>query len=207
MSLPHSTLSVQIPPGLEPDMREMSLLDGQEITLHRDQAGPGRVSTRLSYKSGILSNDGIPYSRSIWLSDGGAFPALNRNERSPARNARYLKSVKLRLIAQSEESRQSSNCSQSDINGDGNISLTYKGHGYENYRVLGSIHAEIVSATKLQRDSESALTKFEGAAWKDIRLQLGQTIYVKDNDYVNWKRQKDEEYRKMQEMVDTLVDD
>jgi len=113
------------------------------------------------------------------------------------------------MIAPSEGSLQSSNFSQSDKNGDRTISLTYKGHGYDDYRVLGSIHAEIVSATKLQRGLESALTQFEGAAWKDIRLDLGVTYYVKQNDYVNWKRQKDEEYRedrKMQEMVDTLVD-
>ena len=200
------TLELRLP---EPDMREMSLLVGREITLHRNQTGPGVVSTSLSSKRDMSHND-IPLSATIWLSDGDTFLAFRKNEHLPAKKARYLRSATLRLgsIATSEGSRQSRNCSESDIDRSGIISLTHDGQGYKGYRVLGSIDADIVSATKFQRGLELAVTGFEGDAWKDIKLELGETVYVKGNDYVNWKRQRDaEEDRKMEKMVATLLEE
>jgi hypothetical protein len=175
-------------------MRETSLADGQEITLRRDPAGPGGVSTRLSCKEGSPSPDAIPFRSSVWLSDGGALSAFKKSKHVSAKNARYLQSATLQLgsMAPSEGSRQSGNRSQSDIDENGIISLTRNGQGYEGYRVYGSIHADIVGATKIQRGSEKALTEFEGDAWKDIRLDLGESIYVEGTDVVDWQRRQRE---------------
>ena len=124
---------------------------------------------------------------------------------------RCLTSVTLDLGYISQGSPQSTNRSQRGIDDHDSMLLTHNGQGYTGYQDRGRINAKVVGATKLQDGLELPVTKFEHDGWQNLTVKLEESIFVEGAAVVDrqmvQKAEEAEEYRKMQEMVETLLEE